>query len=274
MKQSKSQQALGEVLDHEEAAGDDAGEASEANVEQQLHGSPLRSLGPRLLLDLMQRRPRAALLFLCNDSKNAVAASSGDLSMHIIISTYLGTCSLSAEEHTARVKAEAAGEHAVRRLTVAQEQLVEYAQQQAADTVSVLEEAQALQTLLASIVATSNSGRQPTASSSQPADDKVDAARNGTSDSATVATGESPAASMDIGQLTVRMQELRKRLLAMASEADNFAAQQKADLARSKRSLSQVRMPTAHALRGLHPRLATVTCDTCTFNNTLPKTVL
>jgi hypothetical protein len=36
------------------------------------------------------------------------------------------------------------------------------------------------------------------------------------------------------------MQELRRRLLAMASEADNFAAQQKADLARSKRSLSQV----------------------------------
>ena len=39
LQQSKSQQALGEVLDHEEAAAGDAGDASAANVEQQLHGA-------------------------------------------------------------------------------------------------------------------------------------------------------------------------------------------------------------------------------------------
>ena len=48
LQQSKSQQALGEVLDHEEAAAGDAGEASAANVEQQLHGAPpLPVLAPR-----------------------------------------------------------------------------------------------------------------------------------------------------------------------------------------------------------------------------------
>jgi len=63
LQQSKSQQALGDVLDHEEVAAGDAGDASAANVEQQLHGAPLRLVSPPpVSLDLRQRRPRPALL--------------------------------------------------------------------------------------------------------------------------------------------------------------------------------------------------------------------
>jgi len=160
--------------------------------------------------------------------------------MHII-SPHQGTCSRLAEEHTARVRAEAAGEHAVRRLTVAQEQLVEYAQQQAADTVSVLEEAQALEALLTGAAAASNGGSQPSANGAAPADGTADAEPcNGVAKAAPPSGDAAAAAPAGVDQLRGRMQELRKRLLAMASEADNFAAQQKADLARSKRSLSQV----------------------------------
>ena len=112
---------------------------------------------------------------------------------------------------------------------------MEYAQQQAAETVSVLEEAQALETLLASALAASNGNAQPSASGA--------AQDTGTADAVTPSNGEAAsaaAAAPGVDQLRARMQELRKRLLAMASEADIFAAQQKADLARSKRSLSQV----------------------------------
>ena len=121
---------------------------------------------------------------------------------------------------------------------------MEYAQQQAADTVSVLEEAQALEALLTSTAATSNGGGQPSDSSAAPDDAaSADAAPcNGVSTSAAASLGKPAAALAGVDQLRARMQELRKRLLAMASEADNFAAQQKADLARSKRSLSQVRL--------------------------------
>ena len=47
-----------------------------------------------------------------------------------------------------------------------------------------------------------------------------------------------------IAQLRACMESLRQRLRNIAGEADTFAAQQKADLARSKRSLSQAcRLP-------------------------------
>ena len=148
-----------------------------------------------------------------------------------------------AEEHSARLKAEAAGEHAVRRLTVAQEQLVEYAQQQAAETESVLEEAQALETLLACATAASNGGAQPSATEAAQDTDTADATAPNNGEATIPAAAAAVAPGVD--QLRARMQELRRRLLAMASEADNFAAQQKADLARSKRSLSQVSVERA-----------------------------
>jgi len=265
LQQSKSQQALGEVLDHEEVAAGDAGDVSAANVEQQLHGAPLRLVSPLRCLWTSGSGGRDRR---CNFSATLRPycgfACRGDLSMHIT-GLDQGTCSLLAEEHTARVKAEAAGEHAVRRLTVAQEQLVEYAQQQAADTVSVLEEAQALEALLTGGgSAASNGSTQPSASGPSPANGTADAeACNGVTEAA-VSSGKAAAAAVPAGanQLRVRMQELRKRLLAMASEADNFAAQQKADLARSKRSLSQARRPCTRCMYHHVPSHdQTVTCS-------------
>lgn len=147
-----------------------------------------------------------------------------------------------AEEHTARVKAEAAEEHAVRRLTVAQEQLVEYAQQQAADTAAVLAEAQSLETLLASTAAGRSSGPSsapPAASAAERADS---AAGGGAAEAEdTRSGGGSGDGQGAVAQLRSCMASLRQRLLNIAGEADIFAAQQKADLARSKRSLSQAR---------------------------------
>lgn len=54
-----------------------------------------------------------------------------------------------AEEHKARLKAEAEAEHATRRLTVAQEQMAEYAQQRESEAGGLLGEVQALRTALA-----------------------------------------------------------------------------------------------------------------------------
>ena len=58
------------------------------------------------------------------------------------------SCSCCAEEHKARLKAEAEAEHATRRLTVAQEQMAEYAQQRESEAGSLLGEVQALQAAL------------------------------------------------------------------------------------------------------------------------------
>ena len=69
-------------------------------------------------------------------------------------------CSGCAEEHKARLKAEAEAEHATRRLTVAQEQMSEYAQKRKHEAGSLLGEVQALR------MALSNAAQQPTADSS------------------------------------------------------------------------------------------------------------
>jgi hypothetical protein len=53
-----------------------------------------------------------------------------------------------AEEHAARVQAEAEAQDSSRRLAVAQEQLAEYAQQSAADSVELLREAESAEALL------------------------------------------------------------------------------------------------------------------------------
>ena len=65
-----------------------------------------------------------------------------------------------AEEHKARLKAEAEAEHATRRLTVAQEQMAEYAQQREHEAGSLLGEVQALH------MALSSAAQQPAADSS------------------------------------------------------------------------------------------------------------
>ena len=69
-------------------------------------------------------------------------------------------CSGCAEEHKARLKAEAEAEHATRRLTVAQEQMAEYAQQREHEAGSLLGEVQALH------MALSSAAQQPTSDSS------------------------------------------------------------------------------------------------------------
>lgn len=157
------------------------------------------------------------------------------------------TPTLFPEEHTARLKAEAAEEHAVRRLTVAQEQLVEYAQQQAADAATILQNAHTLETLLANALAFRTSDAQPAASTAAQQGTETADADPSTADAAAASASASAVDSttgdgQEIGaQLRACMESLRERLLNVAGEADTFAAQQKADLARSKRSLSQVR---------------------------------
>ncbi len=66
------------------------------------------------------------------------------------------SCSCHAEEHKARLKAEAEAEHATRRLTVAQEQMAEYAQQRESEAGSLLVEVQALQATLSSALQQQN----------------------------------------------------------------------------------------------------------------------
>ena len=70
----------------------------------------------------------------------------------------MGRCSGCAEEHKARLKAEAEAEHATRRLTVAQEQMAEYAQQREHEAGSLLGEVQALHMALSSAASAANFG--------------------------------------------------------------------------------------------------------------------
>ena len=132
----------------------------------------------------------------------------------------------------------------MRRLTVAQEQLVEYAQQQAADAAAVLQDAHALESLLATALALCASDAQPPSSAAAQQSTNT-AAMNSSAPGVAPAAAEGDAFSGNEhragAQLRACMESLRERLLNVAGEADTFAAQQKADLARSKRSLSQVR---------------------------------
>lgn len=103
----------------------------------------------------------------------------------------------------ARLTAEGEAVDYSRRLTVAQEQLAEYAAQKEEDAAGYLQQAQSLQMLLASLLASSEDG---------PAKTQLQAASNG----------------------------LCQKLAEEAGEAKSFAAQQKADVERAKRSSSQV----------------------------------
>lgn len=122
-----------------------------------------------------------------------------------------------AEEHMARLTAEGEAVDYSRRLTVAQEQLAEYAAQKEEDAAGYLQQAQSLQTLLASLL-------------------------NSTEDSAAKA------------QLQAASSKLCQTLAEEAGEAKSFAAQQKADVERAKRSSSQVKdsvvvmLPAAYLL--------------------------
>lgn len=107
------------------------------------------------------------------------------------------------EEHIARVTAEGQAVDYSRRLAVAQEQLAEYAAQKEEDAANHLRQAQSLEALLQEMLQ-SNSG-------SQNAD-----------------------------QLQSASNALCQKLAEEAGEARNFAAQQKADVERAKRSSSMV----------------------------------
>ena len=110
-----------------------------------------------------------------------------------------------AEEHMARLTAEGEAVDYSRRLTVAQEQLAEYAAQKEEDAAGYLQQAQSLQALLAKLL-------------------------QSTEDSAAKE------------QLQAASTELCQKLTEEAGEAKNFAAQQKADVERAKRSSSQVKL--------------------------------
>lgn len=113
------------------------------------------------------------------------------------------TLALHTEEHMARVAAEGAAVDYSRRLTVAQEQLAEYAAQKEGDSASHLSQAQSLEAMLKDLVQKS---AEPSASA----------------------------------QLLSAAQSLCQTLSDEAGEAKNFAAQQKADVERNKRSSSMV----------------------------------
>ena len=103
----------------------------------------------------------------------------------------------------ARLTAEGEAVDYSRRLTVAQEQLAEYAAQKEEDAARYLHQAQSLEAMLATLLQSSE---------------------------------DSPARS----QLQAASHSLCQKLAEEAGEAKSFAAQQKADVERAKRSSSQV----------------------------------
>lgn len=105
----------------------------------------------------------------------------------------------------ARLTAEGEAVDYSRRLAVAQEQLAEYAAQKEEDAAGYLQQAQSLQAMLANLL-------QSTESTSVKA------------------------------QLQAASNELCQKLAEEAGEAKTFAAQQKADVERAKRSSSQVKL--------------------------------
>ncbi|CAL5219476.1 g1312 [Coccomyxa viridis] len=111
------------------------------------------------------------------------------------------------EEHKARLKAEAEAEHATRRLTVAQEQMAEYAQQRESEAGGLLGEVQALRTALAGAL-----------------------------------QEQSVDSSTSLAAATAQIQALEQKLSEAVGEAKAFAAQQQADADRTKRSYSQANL--------------------------------
>ena len=103
----------------------------------------------------------------------------------------------------ARLTAEGEAVDYSRRLSVAQEQLAEYAAQKEEDAAGYLQQAQALQGMLANLLQSTEDTSVKT-------------------------------------QLQAASNELCQKLAEEAGEAKSFAAQQKADVERAKRSSSQV----------------------------------
>ncbi len=107
----------------------------------------------------------------------------------------------------ARLTAEGEAVDYSRRLTVAQEQLAEYAAQKEEDAAGYLQQAQSLEKVLTSWLESNDN---------------------------------SPARA----QLQAASRDLCQKLAEEAGEAKSFAAQQKADVERAKRTSSQVHRPT------------------------------
>jgi uncharacterized protein YbjQ (UPF0145 family) len=106
-----------------------------------------------------------------------------------------------AEEHVARLKAEAEAEDKANRLRVAQEQLAEYAAEKSEVAASVLQQAEAVEAALHQLMADTTAGSSLVAA---------------------------------------QLQQLKARLGELAAEAQAFAEQQRADVERLKRSSEQV----------------------------------
>ena len=156
----------------------------------------------------------------------------------------------------ARLKAEAEAEHATRRLAVAQEQISEYAQQREGEAGALLGEVQAVEQALASALEQAGSAAAGTtlctsgsSSSSLAALSTHVQARPCRGQRRSAVPCMPPACCTETGRasfvvkrkgLPGRLQALKTRLSEAVSEAQAFAAQQKADAERTKRTYSQV----------------------------------
>lgn len=112
------------------------------------------------------------------------------------------------EEHLARVRAEAEAQDKSDRLRVAQEQLAEYAEQKEKDAEGLFENAQSVEQSLHQF------------------------------------SEQLQSKGLDASTILQQMQQLKQRIADAASEAQAFAAQQKADVERSKRSSQQADLPS------------------------------
>ncbi len=118
---------------------------------------------------------------------------------------YIHPHSTLAEEHLARLKAEAEAQDCANRLRVAQEQLAEYAAQKESDANALLAEAETLQQLMARAL------QQPSVTAAE------------------------------LTQVAQQLSSLREKLDEAAVEARAFHAQARADMESLKRSSAQVR---------------------------------
>jgi len=108
-----------------------------------------------------------------------------------------------AEEHLARLRAEADALDKATRLRVAQEQLAEYALEKSKSASSILQQAEAVEQVLAALLAGSQEGAEPAA-------------------------------------ILQQLQRLKQQIADAALEAQAFSEQQQADVERLKRSSQQV----------------------------------
>jgi len=140
----------------------------------------------------------------------------------------------------ARLKAEADAQHATQRLAVAQQQMAEYASGKAADAQSLAQQSEALDGLLARVLA----GLRSAGNGAGDSVDAIGASANAADAAAGSATpaGSEPGPADAGAAALAALGTLRERLAEAANEAAAFAQlqQQGTEAERSKRSSAQV----------------------------------